>query len=176
MIPPFCHGVKPESAVSGVRIPPLRVLHPESLADSGTLLVYRSTLRPMAFGVLSLLPPLGYGSAIVTVFRPVRAGDKRLAAEGAPLHSVLAEYLRFKFSSGLIFQQHPAKNFAADRIRERLRARDFLAVVQVQAVSIITGAAQLPNERDRPLALSAGHAWERAVRPPLNGREQFKME
>ena len=95
LFPPFYHGLKPGSAVRGVRIPPLRVLRPESLADSGTLLVYRSTLRPMPLGVLRLLPPLGYGFAIVAVFRPVGAGKERLAAKGAPPHGVLAEYLGF---------------------------------------------------------------------------------
>ena len=176
VIPPFCHGLKPGSAVSGVRIPPLRVLRPESLANSGALLVYRSTIRPASFGVLRLLPTLGYDPAIVTIFRPVGAGEKRFAANRAPLHGVLAEYLHFKSLSFYVSQQHPAEDLAADGIRECLRARDFLAIVQVKAIAIVTGTAQLPNERDGPLPLPAVHARERPVRLSLNRREQFKME
>ena len=95
LLTPFWYDLKPGSAGRGAGILPLRVLRPESLADSGTLRFYFSTLRPMPFGVLSLLPPLGYGFAIVTVFRPVGAGDKHSAADRALLHGVLAEYLRF---------------------------------------------------------------------------------
>ena len=95
LLTPFWYDLKPGSAVWYVRIPPLRVLRPESLADSGTLLVYRSTIRPAAFGVLRLLPTLGCGSAIVAVFRPVGAREERPAADCAPLHGVLAEQFRF---------------------------------------------------------------------------------
>ena len=95
VIPPFCHGLKPGSAVSGVRIPPLRVLHPESLANSGTLLFYRSTIRPASFGVLRLLLTLDYDFAVIAVFRPVGARKERPAADRAFLHGVLAEYLCF---------------------------------------------------------------------------------
>ena len=87
--------IKPDFAGGNGRIPPLRVLRPESLADSGTLLVYRSTIRPASFGVLRLLPPQRYDLAIVAIFRPVGAREKRLAADRAPLHDILAEYLRF---------------------------------------------------------------------------------
>ena len=93
--PPFCHGLKPGSAGRGVRIPPHRVLHPESLADSGTSLFYFSTLRPISFGILRLLLSQGNDLAIVAVFRPVGAGKKRPAADRAPLHGVLAKKLRF---------------------------------------------------------------------------------
>ena len=130
----------------------------------------------MALGVLRFLPPPGYGLTVVTVQRPVRAGDKHFPAVRASFRCVLAENLRFEILSIFILQQHPAKELAADGIGERLRTRNFLAVIQIQTVPIITGAAQSVDERDGPLPLSAGHARERPVRLPLNGRQQLKME
>ena len=130
----------------------------------------------MALGVLRFLPPPGYGLTVVTVQRPVRAGEKHFPADRASFRYALAENFRFKILSISILQQHPAKELAADGIGKRLRAGHFLTVIQVKAVAIITGTAQLANERDRPLPLSAGHARERPVRLPLNGRQQLKME
>ena len=78
--------------------------------------------------------------------------------------------------TGAVFQKHPAKEFAADGIGERLRTWDFLTAIQIQTVPIVTGAAQLVDERDSPLPLSAGRAWEGAVRLPLNERQRRKME
>ena len=57
-----------------------------------------------------------------------------------------------------------------------MRTWDFLTAIQIQTVPIVTGAAQLVDERDSPLPLSAGRAWEGAVRLPLNGRQRRKME
>ena len=91
VLTPFCRGLKPGSTGRGTRIPPFRVLRPESLADSGALLLYFSTLRPMAFGVFRLLPSLGYGLTVVAVLCPVGAREERPAADRASLHRVLAE-------------------------------------------------------------------------------------
>ena len=112
-------------------MPPRRVLHPESLADSRTLLFYRSTIRPAAFGVLRLLPSLGYGSAIVAIFRPVGTGEKRSAADRAPLHGVLAEYVVVGFHVA------PIQVLAILQIGPHARDGEILAVAVERSDAVI---------------------------------------
>lgn len=106
-----------------------------------------------------------------TVFRPVGAWDENRAAYYAPLHVAAVKDLRFQ---SLVQRQNcPAEPFAANGIRNRLRAGVGFPIVQQQAVAAVKVAALPTDQAVRPLPLCRGHAVRCSIRFSLQHRQIF---
>lgn len=104
-----------------------------------------------------------------TVFRPVGAWDESRAAHYAPLHAAAVKDLCFQ--SLVQRQNRPAEPFAANGIRNRLRAGVGFPIVQQQAVAAVKVAALPTDQAVRPLPLYRGHAVRCSVRFSLQQRQ-----
>ena len=111
------------------------------------------------------------GGAAGTIFPPVGFWDKGLAADGAPLHAVPAENLRFQRL--ILRQDRPAKPLAADGIGNALGAGVGIPIVLLQTVAVVIAATFPADKGVCPFPLRRGHAVESAVRLALDGRQSF---
>ena len=129
-----------------------------------------------AHSVTGLAPPLlqGAGGA---VYGPVASGDKPPAAEGTPLPLVSAHDLGKQIP--VIREDGGAEVFADQCVRNHLRARAEVPIIQREAVATVIvgtqtanqplGAAKLPviHARQFSHCQIPAYSWSAPHRPPI---------